>query len=97
MAAATKQERKIKAITLIFVLEKLASKANKGGLYFCLIRKQIFQSWRQIKHGHYDTVYGRGMPAIIRSFVERFNFPSKLSVIYDTTFEFTAQEKEEKF
>jgi hypothetical protein len=32
-----------------------------------------------------------------RSFPERFNFPSKLSVIYDTTFEFTAQEKEEKF
>jgi len=61
-----------------------------------LIRKQIVQSWRQIKHGHYDTVW-REITVIILPFVERFNFPSKLSIIYDTTFEFTAQEKEEKF
>jgi hypothetical protein len=39
----------------------------------------------------------KGRPATIWSFVESFNFPSKLSVIYDTTFEFTAQEKEGKF
>jgi len=61
-----------------------------------LIRKQIFQSWRQIKHGHYKTYKDR-KTSNDWSVVECFNFPSKLSVIYDTTFEFTAQEKEEKF